>query len=198
MFFHQHYSSICRVKRSPRKLIFLSFPFTFFSSLIILKPSEAQIREGGFLAAKNTTVFVQRRHGNRWPLCYVFDPFVVEFYTDCDTCAFKMRNREPVKVVRHISRIACHIGMRSGRAVWGKILQCTKSHCLKPKLCAADPHTLIGADKELDVWWLKAGSSNSGQHLVAMLLGARGSTVFFTYWSKINLLVYRKPYFVEM
>lgn len=139
-----HLISICSVKRSLHlNASFYIFPLLsfFLSSLIILRPSEAQIREGGFLAENNTTVFVQRRRGNRWLLCYVFDPFVVEFYTDCDTCAFKMRNREPIKVVRHISRIACHIGTRSGRAVCGETLQCTKSHCLKPKLCAADPYT---------------------------------------------------------
>lgn len=102
-----------------------------------------------------------------------------------------MRTWEPIKVVRHISRNACRIGTRSGGAVWEESLPCTKSHCLKPKLWAADPHTLIGADKEPYVWWLKAGSSNSGQHL-AVLLSATGCHVFFTYWSNVNLLIFRE------
>lgn len=74
----------------------------------------------------STTLFVQGSHRNGYPCFCAFD--LVEFYTQCDTCAFKMRNREPIKVVRHIPRNACHISMRSGGAVWGNICSARKAH----------------------------------------------------------------------
>lgn len=62
-----------------------------------------------------------------WMFC-VFDPIVVESYSDCDTCAVKMKTSKPIKVVRHIPRNAGRIGMRSGCAVRGRVCSARKAN----------------------------------------------------------------------
>lgn len=80
---------------------------------------------------------------------HAFDLIVMESYSDCDTCAVKMRESESIKV-RHIPRNASRIGTRSGRAVRGRARSARKlmSHT---RLCAAGTHTLIRPDIQPDV-----------------------------------------------
>lgn len=72
---------------------------------------------------------------------HVFDPIVVESYSDCDTCAVKMRTSKPIKVVRHIPRNASCIGTRSGCAVRGRARSARKAHVSHQALCCRPTYT---------------------------------------------------------
>ena len=93
------------------------------------------------LAVVSSTVCVRVAARIWMSLLRVFDPIVVESYSVCDTCAIKMRNSEPIKVVRHIPRNASRIGTRSGCAVRGRAHSARKAHVSHQALCCRPSYT---------------------------------------------------------
>lgn len=99
------------------------------------------------LSSKSSLMFGADQHYGVWAratwiwMFCVFDPIVVESYSDCDTCAVKMRNSEPIKVVRHIPRNAVRIGTRSGCAVRGRACSARKADASHQALCCRPTFT---------------------------------------------------------
>lgn len=93
--------------------------------------------------------------------------------------------------MRHIPRNPCRIGIKSACAVWVRACSARKLMS-QTKLCSAGPHALIKPDIQRDVCWLKAGSSNSGQGYVALLLSAGGCHFVSTRWSKVSFMVFKQ------
>lgn len=113
-----------------------------FQSCYLLKPKSihsCKTRET-FGPGEHHTVCARAARIWMSVLC-VFNPVVVESYSDCNTCAVKMRKREPIKVVRHIPRNVSCIGTRSGSAVQGTARSARKAQVSHHALCCRPMYT---------------------------------------------------------